>query len=162
MLRQDKPAHAIVKKTVEVVRRAATSTKARNTIGPQCSSLVLPSNRDEKADAWYHSKKIARAHYYPTYIKAVGDGTLDLISADLTIEDFDQAGRRQPLSIPKAGRNAPCPCGSGEKYKRCHGRRRSQSAPQVSFEGGAIVIRDPKLDRLVGPDWGNSRNGGRC
>lgn len=22
--------------------------------------------------------------------------------------------------IPKVGRNDPCPCGSGEKYKRCH------------------------------------------
>ncbi|MEA3511623.1 MAG: SEC-C metal-binding domain-containing protein, partial [Actinomycetota bacterium] len=21
----------------------------------------------------------------------------------------------------KVGRNAPCPCGSGKKYKRCHG-----------------------------------------
>ena len=24
-------------------------------------------------------------------------------------------------NIPKVGRNAPCPCGSGKKYKRCHG-----------------------------------------
>lgn len=24
---------------------------------------------------------------------------------------------RQP---PKVGRNEPCPCGSGEKFKRCH------------------------------------------
>jgi preprotein translocase subunit SecA len=23
---------------------------------------------------------------------------------------------------PKVGRNAPCPCGSGKKYKHCHGR----------------------------------------
>jgi uncharacterized protein YecA (UPF0149 family) len=23
----------------------------------------------------------------------------------------------------KAGRNDPCPCGSGKKYKRCHGAR---------------------------------------
>jgi len=23
---------------------------------------------------------------------------------------------------PKIGRNAPCPCGSGKKYKHCHGR----------------------------------------
>lgn len=23
---------------------------------------------------------------------------------------------------PRIGRNDPCPCGSGEKYKRCHGR----------------------------------------
>jgi uncharacterized protein YecA (UPF0149 family) len=24
-------------------------------------------------------------------------------------------------SVPKVGRNDPCPCGSGLKYKRCHG-----------------------------------------
>jgi len=23
--------------------------------------------------------------------------------------------------IPKVGRNEPCPCGSGRKYKHCHG-----------------------------------------
>jgi uncharacterized protein YecA (UPF0149 family) len=22
---------------------------------------------------------------------------------------------------PKVGRNDPCPCGSGKKYKKCHG-----------------------------------------
>jgi uncharacterized protein YecA (UPF0149 family) len=25
-------------------------------------------------------------------------------------------------SVPKVGPNQPCPCGSGRKYKRCHGR----------------------------------------
>ena len=24
-------------------------------------------------------------------------------------------------SVPKVGRNEPCPCGSGKKYKKCHG-----------------------------------------
>ena len=23
---------------------------------------------------------------------------------------------------PKVGRNDPCPCGSGKKYKKCHGK----------------------------------------
>ncbi|MEJ7672379.1 MAG: SEC-C metal-binding domain-containing protein [Chitinophagaceae bacterium] len=23
---------------------------------------------------------------------------------------------------PKTGRNDPCPCGSGKKFKNCHGR----------------------------------------
>ena len=23
--------------------------------------------------------------------------------------------------VPKVGRNDPCPCGSGKKYKQCHG-----------------------------------------
>jgi preprotein translocase subunit SecA len=34
------------------------------------------------------------------------------------------AGKPQPLvnAMPKVGRNDPCPCGSGKKYKQCHGR----------------------------------------
>jgi preprotein translocase subunit SecA len=24
-------------------------------------------------------------------------------------------------AVPKVGRNEPCPCGSGKKYKKCHG-----------------------------------------
>ncbi len=29
----------------------------------------------------------------------------------------------QQKSVPKVGRNQPCPCGSGKKYKKCHGAR---------------------------------------
>ncbi|MCM1153154.1 MAG: preprotein translocase subunit SecA [Muribaculum sp.] len=33
------------------------------------------------------------------------------------------APSRQPVKAqPKVGRNDPCPCGSGKKYKNCHGR----------------------------------------
>ena len=31
------------------------------------------------------------------------------------------AGRRPAVRAPAVGRNDPCPCGSGKKYKRCHG-----------------------------------------
>ncbi|NTW50865.1 MAG: preprotein translocase subunit SecA, partial [Chlorobiales bacterium] len=35
----------------------------------------------------------------------------------------DEAQKRQPIRVDKApGRNDPCPCGSGKKYKQCHGR----------------------------------------
>ena len=27
----------------------------------------------------------------------------------------------RPRTAPKIGRNDPCPCGSGKKYKKCHG-----------------------------------------
>ena len=27
-----------------------------------------------------------------------------------------------PQALPKIGRNDPCPCGSGKKYKHCHGQ----------------------------------------
>ncbi|MBK9098115.1 MAG: preprotein translocase subunit SecA [bacterium] len=33
------------------------------------------------------------------------------------------AGKMQPIQIAeKVGRNDPCPCGSGKKYKQCHGK----------------------------------------
>src|SRR5207302_9958151 len=41
-----------------------------------------------------------------------GDGAGEGVSIDLPI-------RR---SLPKVGRNEPCPCGSGKKYKNCCGR----------------------------------------
>jgi preprotein translocase subunit SecA len=25
-------------------------------------------------------------------------------------------------ALPRVGRNDPCPCGSGRKYKHCHGK----------------------------------------
>ena len=37
--------------------------------------------------------------------------------------DCDHDHVRAPYirQMPKVGRNEPCPCGSGKKYKRCHG-----------------------------------------
>jgi preprotein translocase subunit SecA len=33
-----------------------------------------------------------------------------------------EAGHSPAISDDKVGRNQPCPCGSGKKYKHCHGR----------------------------------------
>jgi preprotein translocase subunit SecA len=32
-----------------------------------------------------------------------------------------EANQPQRRAEPKVGRNDPCPCGSGKKYKKCHG-----------------------------------------
>jgi preprotein translocase subunit SecA len=32
------------------------------------------------------------------------------------------AGQTPVRVDPKVGRNDPCPCGSGKKYKHCHGQ----------------------------------------
>jgi preprotein translocase subunit SecA len=35
----------------------------------------------------------------------------------------EDAAPQQPFhAAPKVGRNDPCPCGSGKKYKQCHGK----------------------------------------
>ena len=33
-----------------------------------------------------------------------------------------QAARAAAAEVPRVGRNDPCPCGSGKKYKQCHGK----------------------------------------
>jgi len=39
----------------------------------------------------------------------------------LNPREDNNAQPAQP-SGPKVGRNDPCPCGSGQKYKKCHGQ----------------------------------------
>jgi preprotein translocase subunit SecA len=39
------------------------------------------------------------------------------------VETFSQAaGGPAAAEVPRVGRNDPCPCGSGKKYKHCHGK----------------------------------------
>ncbi|MDA0746144.1 MAG: preprotein translocase subunit SecA [bacterium] len=33
-----------------------------------------------------------------------------------------EPAKKRPVRVEKVGRNDPCPCGSGKKYKKCHGR----------------------------------------
>ena len=44
--------------------------------------------------------------------------------AALSGEDpgLDEAPAKPAGDVPKVGRNDPCPCGSGKKYKQCHGK----------------------------------------
>ena len=39
-----------------------------------------------------------------------------------TVQRKSGHGVEMRRSMPKVGRNDPCPCGSGKKYKQCHGR----------------------------------------
>lgn len=37
-------------------------------------------------------------------------------------ENSNTNAKKQPVHVNKVGRNDPCPCGSGKKYKNCHGK----------------------------------------
>jgi len=56
-------------------------------------------------------------------------------------------GRRDPIRhAPKIGRNDPCPCGSGRKYKRCHGAVESvQDAGNESNSDNRTSVEHPTL-----------------
>ena len=43
-------------------------------------------------------------------------------SKNVRTNDKDTTRKNSPKRVKKIGRNDPCPCGSGKKYKQCHGK----------------------------------------
>ena len=52
-----------------------------------------------------------------TYTAPTETGEVETVLDESTSAPFTMAG-----GIPRVGRNDPCPCGSGKKYKQCHGK----------------------------------------
>ncbi len=48
--------------------------------------------------------------------------TLDNAAGKAEVKKAKVAPAKDGLEYPGTGRNAPCPCGSGKKYKLCHGK----------------------------------------
>ena len=84
-------------------------------------ALVLPVDGDDY--------RAHMAKYYPSSaLQPDGPTRDDLLSqACMAVQDLrlfwiDFAPRPATRSVePKPGRNDPCPCGSGKKFKKCHG-----------------------------------------
>lgn len=58
-------------------------------------------------------------------LHSLDDAIEDLVSAVVELSDLTEAARYRVEQVrrdqPKVGRNDPCPCGSGRKFKHCHG-----------------------------------------
>ena len=54
-------------------------------------------------------------------IKRMNEEELALQYAQIEKQQND-FGKKKPTKVIKVGRNDPCPCGSGKKYKKCCGK----------------------------------------
>lgn len=50
-------------------------------------------------------------------------GTIDFVDEGQKMEKAQTKGTAAIKKEKKVGRNDPCPCGSGKKYKNCHGKQ---------------------------------------
>ena len=53
---------------------------------------------------------------------APADATAQMVNQAMAYGDDTTVATRAGDDVPKVGRNDPCPCGSGKKYKNCHGK----------------------------------------
>ena len=92
-------------------------------------SLFTSNNLDDITE---DSEVTLDIDYEKLYMNMVGCNaewlyTLPMWDAIFTKEKRDQLYKQEKTSHtvvkpPKVGRNVPCPCGSGKKYKKCCGR----------------------------------------
>jgi SEC-C motif len=121
MLRQGKQSFALVGKAVKAIRSAADTPAAGGRIGKQCSSIVIPVEIEQAAVVEYHSMTARHRVYGVSHIEARGSPCGVYCTVDPEFESYSQNKKPVVLAVPKVPRNAPCPCKSGKKYKRCHG-----------------------------------------
>ena len=78
----------------------------------------LPAETDEE-------KEVVATLNSEHPLKDLDDAIEELIVTVADLADLTEAERYRVETIvrdsPKVGRNDPCPCGSGRKYKQCHG-----------------------------------------
>ena len=93
-------------------------------------SLVTPNPIEEMEEDTVVSLLFDKARLYKNMVDAKADWLYELPQWK---EIFDDATRKElyleqkksgtVVKGPKIGRNDPCPCGSGKKYKQCCGKK---------------------------------------
>jgi preprotein translocase subunit SecA len=68
------------------------------------------------------AEEVAQAEAALEEAAALGDLTLQHGEANATPPAVDQSSHKLINKPANVGRNDPCPCGSGKKFKHCHGK----------------------------------------
>jgi hypothetical protein len=117
LLERRAPYKAILGKVEDVVTTVADKPRAMDTVGKRLNTGRIDSRDPLQATAGY--------------ISDVTESTIHLLncvdgrsgSQGLQIRDM-QITTTESIVFPKVAKNAPCSCGSGKKYKLCHGSKR--------------------------------------
>jgi hypothetical protein len=118
-LTQHKSSSALIEIGINLMRSIADRPQAQNLIGKQLSVACLRQDKNAPLSTSYHTDRASYASYIPDSIFLSAQGRR--IFRDAILET-DPCSAALPLAVPKVRRNFPCPCGSGKKYKHCHGK----------------------------------------
>ena len=79
----------------------------------QTNAGQIREGREQKTD-------MSKMNANKTQVEAAGS---DYAANENDYFDPSTPVKQMPVKVePKIGRNDPCPCGSGKKYKQCHGK----------------------------------------
>ena len=111
----------LFKSMIERINKSVISTLMKGHIPSPDPDQVREAERRRRTDM---SRYRASKSDYSSYSDTSGGGGQP-----------DRPQKAEPVRVEKkVGRNDPCPCGSGKKYKHCHGRI-STGPPQQAQKG---------------------------
>lgn len=118
ILRKDTDHKAITNLVVDRIRNIGRRPESSGTIGGQLLSTCIPIDPATGFICNYHSESVKHITYMPDWL--LYKKNIGFTIKNISLEAVDPEST-PPLTVPKVRRNNPCPCGSGKKYKRCHG-----------------------------------------
>ena len=119
------------KKYRQIPKEANADDFAKKKLGELLGGLVECLERTETAGQAEVAEQLAELpNAYQKKLKNMIDAYNEEQTARQKIEQVGQArlaeqrkfGEHGEIRVKKVGRNEPCPCGSGKKYKFCHGK----------------------------------------
>jgi uncharacterized protein len=99
------------------IRGVSLATIQWESGGGKMTDLLLPILTFASEQGWDALDKLSRNEIEKIQ-KAIAPSAREIHAWWLTLRTDDQSSPAQRTS-PRVGRNAPCPCGSGKKYKKC-------------------------------------------
>lgn len=119
LLRKDVGPTPVRQLLESIVRQSADAKTTAGTVGKQLDTIVLFSDPSAPVLSGGYSN-VVQPHVRMPSLVDVGSQCA-IAMTGFRVEPVEE--HTPPLSIPKVRRNAPCPCGSGKKYKKCHGAK---------------------------------------
>lgn len=77
---------------------------------------------DEEDPDYAQNLAIRRALEEQHPVRTLEEGMIEMMQGVIEIAKLNRPNKPISRATPKVGRNDPCPCGSGKKYKNCCGK----------------------------------------
>jgi hypothetical protein len=122
LLLSQAPIHALVQMGVSVLREASESFKTGARVGREASIIIV--HRDVAVPIEFASDAASPRTALGSTDMVIATDSQNKRWVSLELEAVPTPDNPYHMTVPAVHRNAPCPCGSGRRYRECHKLRR--------------------------------------
>ena len=104
---------------LDAVKNDVTRTLMTVQVQTQEQAQIAAESIEQRAQSLHN---LAFSHPQAFSAMQVGESPAEQADAAIALAAAPVVVQQPLTAAPKVGRNDPCPCGSGKKYKHCHGK----------------------------------------